>query len=196
MVIQITPSGSVSCEISDFRIVVDLSPSERVAQNEPRPGRRNLILKTQTELPLTPGSLDTIDRAGEYEIAGIKINGFTIPGEPNPKIIKAAYLVSADGINLCFLDGIVKELDDAFIEKLGEVDILFISADKKSAEPQKLAALVKEIEPRIILTINEAAAKGLEEGLGKKPEVMGRLVVKRNDFEGEEGTKFIWLKAI
>jgi len=200
MVIRVAPSGSVSCEISDFRIVVDPGPRER----------GNLILKTSSELPLAAASRelssaspDVINHAGEYEISGIKIKGLEMEseslghsptGEPSPKNIKTTYLVEADGVHLCFLDGIAKELDDAFIEKLGKVDVLFISADKKSAEPKKLAALVKEVESHIIVSTNETAAESLSEGLGKKPEISDRLVVKRKDFEGEEGTKFVWIK--
>ncbi len=184
MVIRVAPSGSVSCEISDFRIVVDPAPRER----------GNLTLRTSTELPLAAASLETIDRPGEYEVSGVKVRGIELTGESDDKFLKTGYLVEADGINLCFLDGVTKEPDDVLLEKLGEVDVLFMSAEKKSLDPKKLAGIVKEIEPHIIVPINELAAELLEEGLGKKPESADRLVLKRKDLESEEGIKFIWIK--
>jgi hypothetical protein len=184
MVIRVAPSGSVSCEISDFRIVVDPGPRER----------GSLVLKTSATLPFEISSPETIDRPGEYDIAGIKVKGLEIETESDTKVIKTSYLVEADGVNLCFLDGLVKEPDDAFLEKLGEVDVLFITADKGSLEPKKLGAVVKEIEPKIVVAVNEMAAENLTDGLGKKPEIADRLVVKSKDFETEEGTKFLWIK--
>ncbi len=184
MVIRVAPSGSVNCEISEFRVVVDPGPHER----------GNLILKTSAEIPLAATSAEVINHAGEYEISGVKVKGLDIENETDSKTIKTSYLVEADGIRLSFLDGITKEPNDGFLEKLGEVDVLFISADKKSADSKKLAGLVKEIEPHIVVPVNEFAAESLSEGLGKKPEVVDRLVVKRKDFENEEGTKFIWVK--
>ncbi len=184
MVIRVAPSGGISCEISDFRIVVDPGPRER----------GNLILRTSAELPLTDGSPETVNHAGEYEISGIKVIGFAMESESDAKVVRTAYLVVADGINLCFLDGMSKELEDAFIEKLGEVDVLFISADKKTVQPGKLGALVKEIEPHIVVAVNEAASESLTEGLGKKPEMADRLVLKRKDLESDGGTKFLWIK--
>ena len=39
-----------------------------------------------------------------------------------------------------------KEPTDAFFEKIGEIDILFIASGKGLIEAKKAAALVKEIE--------------------------------------------------
>jgi len=184
MIIRLAPSGSVSCEISDFRIVVNPGTRER----------GNLTLNTKTDLPIVEKPENTINRAGEYEISGIKINGFTMPGNTDDKIMKTAYVVGADGINICFLDDMVNDLDDKMTEKFGTVDILVLYADKKSVESKKMAALVKEMEPRIVLAMNEDAADGLSEGLGKKPEIMDRLVIKRKDLDNDETDKFIWIK--
>jgi hypothetical protein len=184
MVIRVAPSGSVNCEVSGFRIVVDPAPRER----------GELVLKTQIELASmgdeVPG---TIVNAGEYEHSGIKVIGFDMEGESDKKVLKTTYIVEADGIRMCFMAPITKEPTDAFLEKLGEIDILFIASGKGLIETKKAAALIKEIEPHIVVPRNDETAQGLVSEIGK-PEEMDRLAIKRKDLDNEEATKFVWIK--
>ncbi len=186
MVIRVAPSGSVSCEISDFRIVVDPAPRER----------GGLTLKTSVDVSAINGeSPETMTHAGEYEVSGIKVTGLDVEGESNGKTLKTTYIINADEIRMCFLPEIVKEPSDAFLEKLGDVDILFIISGKGLIDAKKAAAIVKEIEPGIVIPRNDETAKGLTSEIGKKAEEMDRLVIKRKDLEDEgAATRLIWIR--
>ncbi|MCL4405431.1 MAG: MBL fold metallo-hydrolase [Patescibacteria group bacterium] len=184
MVIRVAPSGSVNCEVSGFRIVVDPAPRER----------GEMVLKTAVDIAVMKDELtEVIVSAGEYEHSGVKVSGFDMEGESDNKTIKTTYKVEADGVRMCFLAPLTKEPTDAFLEKLGDVDILFVGLGKGLIEPKKAATVIREIEPRIIIPRNDDAAKDLTSEFGK-PEQMDRLTVKRKDFENEEGTKFVWIK--
>ena len=185
MVIRVAPSGSVNCEVSGFRIVVDPAPREK----------GELVLKTAVDLATIadepPG---IITNAGEYEFSDIKITGLDMEGESDKKAIKTTYIIKADGVRMCFLAPITKEPTDAFLEKLGEIDILFITSGNGLIETKKAAAIVKEIEPHVVVPRNTETAEGLISEMGKKSEQVDRLVVKHKDFENEEVTKLIWIK--
>lgn len=185
MVIRVAPSGSVNCEVSGFRIVVDPAPRER----------GDLMLRTEFD-PSAAGeeSSATIINAGEYETSGVKVMGLDMEGESTKKTLKTTYIVEADEVRMCFLAPITKEPTDAFLEKLGEIDVLFISSGKGLIESKKAAAIVKEIEPHIVIPRNDETAESLMGEIGKKSEQMDRLVIKHKDIENEEGTKLIWLK--
>jgi L-ascorbate metabolism protein UlaG (beta-lactamase superfamily) len=184
MVIRVAPSGSVNCEVSGFRIVVDPAPRER----------GELVLKTQIELVSISDELPgNIVNAGEYEHSGIKVIGLDMEGESDKKTLKTTYIVEADDVRMCFMAPITKEPTDALLEKLGEIDILFITSGKGFIEAKKAAALIKEIEPHIVVPRTTETAEGLTSEIGK-PEEMDRLAIKHKDLENEEATKFIWLK--
>ncbi len=185
MVIRVAPSGSVNCEVSGFRIVVDPAPRER----------GGLVLRTSVEVSaIGDEPSETIVNAGEYEVSGVKVDGFDMEGESDDKVLKTTYIVKADDIRMCFLAPIAKEPKDTFLEKLGEIDILFISSGKGLIEMKKAAALVKEIEPHIVIPRNAETAQGLINEMGKKSEQTDHLVIKRKDLESEEGTRLIWIK--
>jgi hypothetical protein len=184
MVIRVAPFGSVNCEVSGFRIVVDPAPRER----------GELVLRTAIEPAAIGDELPgVITNAGEYELSGIRVTGLDMEGESDKKILKTTYIVEADEVRMCFLAPITKEPTDAFLEKLGEIDILFITCGKGLIEAKKAAAIVKEIEPHIVVPRNTETAEGLISEIGKS-EQMDRLVIKHKDLENEEGTKLIWIR--
>jgi len=185
MVIRIAPSGSVNCEVSGFRIVVDPAPREK----------GELVLKTAIDVAaINEETSVAIVNAGEYEISGVKVTGLDMEGESTKETLKTTYIVEADEIRMCFLAPITKEPTDVFLGKLGEIDVLFITSGKGLIETKKAAALIKEIEPRIVVPRNDETAEGLMGEMGKKSEQVDRLAIKHKDFENEEGTKLVWIK--
>lgn len=184
MVIRVAPSGSVNCEVSGFKIVIDPAPRER----------GEMVLKTAIDVAaMSEESPEAIVNAGEYERSGIKVVGFDMEGESDKKSVKTTYAVYADGVRMCFLAPISREPTDTFLEKLGDIDILFVKLGKESVDSKKAASIIKEIEPHFIVARDEETAKNLTSEFGK-PEQVDRLAVKRKDFEEEGGTKFIWIK--
>lgn len=128
-----------------------------------------------------------IDGPGEYEIKDIFIKGFLSEG-PNKKI-NTIYLVSFEGMNLCFLGALSNtELSTDTLESIENVDILF--APTETLEPAASYKLAVSLEPSVIIPMqyNDSTLKQfLKEGGEAKVESLDKFVVKKKDLEGKEG---------
>ncbi|OGY58929.1 MAG: hypothetical protein A3E61_01550 [Candidatus Colwellbacteria bacterium RIFCSPHIGHO2_12_FULL_43_12] len=123
--------------------------------------------------------MDIIQGPGEYEVAGIKIKGVNLGGESNHKYIRTMYLVEMDELNLCFLGEMEKDLDESFLENMGEVDILFVEGE----DVKKITTLIKDIDPRMVVSKSDTSAKALAKELGQTTEPVDRLSVKKKDLD-------------
>ncbi|OGY58136.1 MAG: hypothetical protein A3D47_00335 [Candidatus Colwellbacteria bacterium RIFCSPHIGHO2_02_FULL_43_15] len=188
MVIKTTKTGiicearSSAVEAGEFKLAVDPTTIDSKA---------TLILKTKTQLPVVESPMDIIQGPGEYEVAGIKIKGVNLGGESNHKYIRTMYLVEMDELNLCFLGEMEKDLDESFLENMGEVDILFVEGE----DVKKITTLIKDIDPRMVVSKSDTSAKALAKELGQTTEPVDRLSVKKKDLDENE-TKLIWLRDL
>lgn len=133
-----------------------------------------------------------ISGPGEYEVKDVFIKGFLSESEYFGKKLNTVYLVTMEGINLCFLGALSNpELSSEVLETLENVDILFtpVGGDGvlASAEAYKLAV---SLEPALIVPMHYTDAtlkQFLKEGgaEGAKPEE--KLVIKKKDLEGKKG---------
>ncbi len=119
---------------------------------------------------------------GEYEMLEVEISGWT------NKDSSATYLVKTEEMRLVFMGEPMKELEPGFLEKLGEVDILFVQAGIS-------AKVIKQIQPKIVVPsyMKPSELKEFLEEVEKKSEPEEKLVVKKKDLT--PGTKFVVLKA-
>ncbi len=179
------PSTGVKCQVGDFVLLVD----------PPTPLRAgDLILKTKTDWPLdTSSPPEVIQGPGEYEIKGVRIKGFELTND-DAGHLKTSYLVDLEGIRLSFLDELLVEPSKEVLGELGEVDILFISADFGKSKTRQLTSLVKQVDPKIIVPTDDKTAKALAEELGQRPAAEEKLVIKKKDLTSEVTNKLIWLK--
>ena len=135
MVIKTTKSGIVcearssAVEAGEFKLAIDPTTID---------GKATLILKTKTQLPIAESPMEIIQGPGEYEVAGVKIKGVDLAGESNHKYLRTMYLVEMDELHLCFLGEIEKDLDESFLEEMGEVDILFVEGE----DAKKITTLI------------------------------------------------------
>ena len=187
MVITVSDSAGIKCQAGEFSLLVD-SPPKR---------KGNLILNTHTALPIDSfSSEDTVFGPGEYEISGVRVRGIALPEESNAKEIKTIYAAELDGMHMAFLIDIVSEPSEDALDKLGEVDILFFSADLKNLKTKQLISLIKQIDPSIIIPVNDKIAKTLMEEMGQKVKAEEKLTIKRSDLMKEGMTnKLVWLKT-
>lgn len=131
-----------------------------------------------------------IDGPGEYEIKDIFIKGFLSKG-PAPKI-NTIYLISFEGMNLCFLGALSDPgLSTETLEAVEDIDILFVpiggSSMLDSASAYKLAV---SLEPSIIIPMHydeKTLEQFIKEGGKVKVESLDKFVVKKKDLEGKEG---------
>ena len=145
-----------------------------------------------------------ISGPGEYEVQGVSIKGFeSLSKYGGSERINTIYLISFEGLNLCFLGALSNgALDPKALEHLEDIDILFVPIGGEgvldAAAAYKLAV---SLEPGIIIPMHypstgsgqvgpgdkEALKVFLKEGGEESVEALDKLVVKKKDMEGKEG---------
>ena len=187
MVISLLGSSGVKCQVADFSLVV-----------EPEAKRKgNIMLSTDINFSADPMEVDdnVISGPGEYEIEGVRIRGVNLPHEASGNEGKAAYSARFDDIRLGFLPALSHKLEDNELDKLGEIDILFVDAEKSTIPSKEMASLIKKIEPALVIPISDKGAKSLLEEMGQKTKAEEKLTLKAKDLNREEsGIQVVWLK--
>ena len=175
MIITVSPTKGIKCQVSDFSLVVDPEKGSKA----------DIVLRTRTETPIpdfySAGTPSEIIGAGEYEIAGTKVLGIQLSQESTAKEVRTIYVVSMDEIRLCFLGDLRNDLSEDTLDALGEVDILFVPSPSKDYDGKKIAALVKQIEPHVIIPSMDKDIDQLAKDLGQKPEKMEKFVTKKKE---------------
>lgn len=149
----------------------------------------NLTLKTTAQLPIASSPDGIIQGPGEYEVAGIKIRGINLEKESDTKHLRTIYSVRMDELQLCFLGPVGKDFDEDFLEKIGEVDVVFINGEADT----RIVRLIKDIDPRMVVCRSDKDAKLLAKELGQAVEALDKASVKKKDLDEEE-IKLVWLK--
>src|SRR3990167_5263693 len=129
----ITYHGLESFKISQGDVTLALNPISKDSKSKSTRFGADITLIT-TNLPDFNGRDQTsrgdkesfvIDGPGEYEIKDIFIKGFLSEG-PGKKI-NTIYLISFEGMNLCFLGALANPtLPDEILEAIEDIDILFV----------------------------------------------------------------------
>lgn len=202
----ITYEGVEFFRIQYGDIVVALNP---ISKDSKLKGRRFgadvvLVSANQTDLngveAVTLGDKKpfVISGPGEYEYKGVTVLGFPSETEyGGEKRINTIYLVSLEGINICFLGALSnKTLPKSIVEAIDDVDVLFVpiggSGVLSAADAYELAV---SIESKLIIPMHfgSVGSKNAlevflkEGGVEKDAEKLDKLTLKRKDLEGKEG---------
>ena len=184
MVVTPLKNGGLKCQVSDFALLID----------PPASARGDIALYTHADLPLSLAADETINTAGEYEIGGIRIRGVQVQEESSEKKIGTVYVARLDEMSLCFLGELSSPLSSETMDRLGEVDILFLSAGENGLDEKKAAALIKEMEPKVAIFTACRDRKALAAALGKIPEEAEKFTAKRKDLS-EDALRILILQA-
>ncbi len=155
---------------------------------------------------LIKGSPFLIEGPGEYDVKGVYIEGIEAfhddkKGEERGKV--TVYTIESEDIRICHLSDLgQKELTDYQLERMGEVDILFIPVGGVYTISHKEApGIISQIEPKIVIPMHYALPglkleidrvdKFLKEMGIKEPERLKKLKIKKKDLPQE--TKIILL---
>ena len=169
----ISYQGGESFKISQGDLSLAVNPSSKMSAD--------ITLFTLQQAQGKPETSEksgfVIDGPGEYEVKDIFVNGFLIK---DGETYKTTYLVTFEGIKLCFLGAIepIKDLED--------VDILFVPVGVDVAGAYKFAV---SLEPSLIIPASsdeKSLTQFVKEG-GEKVEPVEQLVVKKKDLDGKEG---------
>ncbi|MFH1188990.1 MAG: MBL fold metallo-hydrolase [bacterium] len=186
MVITFPKNRCIRCNVSDVSVLID--PSEG--------SKGNLILRTSANVLDADVPFDVIHGAGEYEVEGMVIRGIQLgKGSCDGPLVRTVYSVSMEGLQLGFLEEVRGDLSEKILDKMGEIDVLFISVGENYLDIKKAASLIKQLDPRIVVPLGEKNDDilALAETFGEKPEPIEKLVIKKRDIHAEERLKFIWL---
>lgn len=117
------------------------------------------------------------------------------------------FKILAEGMTLLHIGRVTKKPDLAELEKIGGIDILFISVGNKESylDPESASELVTALEPRIIIPIGyqsdtDQDAKPLSafiKELGLKPDLTDKkIIIKKKDLPQEETKLYVLEKNV
>jgi len=199
---------SAECfKISHGDITLALNPISKDSQLKPRRFGADITL-IPANLPDFNGREQTsrgdkssfvIDGPGEYEIKDVFVRGFLSEGpasahatadKPDKKI-NTIYLISFEGMNLCFLGALGNStLTDKTLEAMENIDILFVPlGEGGTLDPVSAYKLSVSLEPSVIIPMyytKSALEQFTKEGGEAKVEPIDKFVVKKKDLEGKE----------
>lgn len=145
---------------------------------------------------------------GEYETKGIHIkliHSFHNPKEDKEQLENSVTVINWANIRLCHLGAQGTKLTPEQLEKVGEVDILFVPVGGKNClDPKKAKEVIEQIEPRVVIPMcydTQGSKLGLEEldtflsAMGSKAEEpVDVFKVKRSELP-EENSKVVVLNV-
>ena len=152
-----------------------------------------------------------IDSAGEYEIKKVTIKGIDSchdNQEGKERGQNVIYKIEMEGINICHLGDFGQDtLINGQLEKIGQVDILFIPVGGVSTIDWKSAsAIISQIEPRIIIPMHykisgvkgellklDTVNKFCEERGVSSKEAVNKFSIKKKDLP-QEGSETVIMK--
>lgn len=193
------PNGRAT---EDITILTDI-PEKSTGLRAPQVEAQIVLLSHQTretlESSVMKGAPLIFDAPGEYSVRGVTLVGFpsfrdTQNGSVNGR--NTLFLVESEEMRLCFLGALGHELEPSVIEKLGDVDILFVAAaGTDTLALDQVDDLVRKIEPKITIPMHYAIAgmktdlpdiKKFCSVLGNCPdETLTKFNVKKRDLEGK-----------
>ena len=95
---------------------------------------------------------------GEYEISGVYILGissFHDKSEGKERGLNTIYVANIKGIKLCHLGDLGTVLSNGDIEKIGDIDILFIPiGGKYTIDSEEAVEVINQIDPKIIIPMH------------------------------------------
>ncbi|MFA6537301.1 MAG: MBL fold metallo-hydrolase [Patescibacteria group bacterium] len=140
-----------------------------------------------------------IDRPGEYEIKNVFIKGIgSYHDKKNGEELGKSVMfhMYVNGINLLHLGDLGTTLSDSQLEKIGEVDILFVPVGGKwTIDAIEAGAVVRQIEPRIVIPMHYAIpglkieldlVEKFKKEMGGKFETMPKLKISAKDLPVDE----------
>lgn len=149
-----------------------------------------------------------IDGPGEYDIAGVFVQGIHSwhdEKEGKERGENTIYTIDTEDIKLCHLGDLgQKELSEAQVDAIGEVDILMIPVGGTYTIDAKTASsIIAQVEPKIVIPMHYQLPKlkekldGVEKFLKtmgvKEAETLNKLSVKPKDLP-VDGMKIVVLR--
>ena len=117
------------------------------------------------------GSPYIVSGPGEYEIAGVGIVGISSyhdASKGSERGSNTIYRIEVDGVSIVHLGDLGHTLDSETVDALDGVDILMIPVGGLyTIDPEKANAVIKEVEPSIVIPMHYLTPKHNEKAFGE-----------------------------
>lgn len=104
-----------------------------------------------------------VDQPGEYEIAGISIYGIAAQSHLEQQGNKSAtmYKIIADDTSMLVVGHIFPDLNDAQLEAIGMIDIMFVpvGGNGYTLDPAGALKIIKKVEPKVVVPTHYDSGK-------------------------------------
>lgn len=145
------------------------------------------------------GSPVVIDCPGEYSAHSVTILGLQAYRDDAVGATRGAntvYLVEAEELRMVYLGALGHELSAGDVERLGDIDILFVPIAGTDTLPiEKVDDLIRQLEPRVVIPIHYKIndmntdlpdAKKFCASIGNCPkEAISKYTVRKKDLDGK-----------
>ncbi|MDP3764687.1 MAG: MBL fold metallo-hydrolase [bacterium] len=185
-------SGENSLVVSSLDLEKELKPASSAGKSA---RGADVVLVSQLQEVKVPSKTNSflINNPGEYDVKGFFVMGLGGFGE------NIAYTIEVEGVRLCHLAGLDKELTDAQLENFSDIDILLIDIGSTDDSNETASKIVNQIEPRIVIPIgyddSKKASVFFKEMGASDVEPQNKLNIKKKDLPQEE-TKTLLLNVV
>lgn len=155
----------------------------------------NTVKPALTEEGEGEGAPIWIEHQGEYEVGGVRIHGYSTGYDEKTKKENTAYHILFDDISIVVLGHLSKDLEPKTLSVFMNADIIIApAAGTPYLEVGKVAKLIRQIEPGIIIpSLTEKPAAFLKE-LNREVKPEEKLTIKKKEIE-QKGMRVVWLTA-
>ena len=148
-----------------------------------------------------------IDGPGEYEAKGINVMGIADPSPPvgGSGQANTIYSIEMDGIKICHLGFLNKDLDNEKLSLINEPDIILIPVGANAVlDAETAMKVINKIEPSVVipmlynikdLKIKRAPLLAFLKESEAKESSQPKLIIKKKDLIEEE-TKIVILEKV
>ncbi|OGM92606.1 hypothetical protein A2372_04150 [Candidatus Wolfebacteria bacterium RIFOXYB1_FULL_54_12] len=206
MIITYYGENSFKIQSGEFTILTD--PVDSASGLTPPRFKYDILLKTLTTFPpheIASEQGISIYGPGEYNVEDATIFGYLSENEVTDKILKTVYVVTLEDIKLCFLGHLADIPSPAIMERLEDIDILFVpGGGAPYIDQKKVAKLIKQIQPKIVIPTAfkvpglkrqaEDLSTFLEELDQKDAESQEKLTIKKKELSLIKPTQVTILK--
>lgn len=103
------------------------------------------------------GSPQVLQGPGEYEIANFYISGMGTPvgdaEDKDARQVNTVYTMRAEGVRVCHAGAVVPTLTSRQLDELNNTEVLVVDAGGDEAAAKRVARLVNQIGPRIVVPV-------------------------------------------
>lgn len=179
---EITWNGNYSFTVKGKNVTVAVNPVGPQAKGDV------VLVNTSGETVEIEGAVKTFTWPGEYEVRDVPVHGFQawtksrskdeggdedVPGT-------VIYYFKVEGVKFCHLGELGHKLTSEMVNKIGDIDILFIPAgEDTNLDTKKAMDVLESIDPRVVIPMGAGDFTALLKELGaENTERMDKFTIK------------------